>query len=113
MKRLTVTVTQLAGWLPGNKSLPALPYEAGLIWYPDEDIHDLQVRIEVMLFSSLASRDLLKSAMDQIWQTLNHARRTGQWARAPSIGPDSQGQSQQVRTHKGGFGTLRAGRGGF
>ena len=70
-------------WLPGNKSLPALPYEAGLIWYPDEDIHDLQVRIEVMLFSSLASRDLLKSAMDQIWQTLNHARRTGQWQEHP------------------------------
>ena len=70
-------------WLPGNRSLPALPYEADLVWYPGEDIHDLQVRIEVILFSALASRDLLKSAMDQMWRTLTDARRTGQWQEHP------------------------------
>ena len=57
-------------WLAGNRSLPALPFHASLVWYGDEDIHDPWLRIEVRVHSSLISRDLLDSAMDQAWRTI-------------------------------------------
>ena len=59
-------------WLAGNRSLPALPYTAGLVWYEDEDIHDPWLRIEVQVHAALVSRDLLDSAIDQAWMTLKH-----------------------------------------
>ena len=59
-------------WVAGNRSLPSLPYTSELVWYEDEDIHDPWIRIEVKVHASLVSRDLLASAMDQAWVTLNH-----------------------------------------
>ncbi len=61
-------------WLEGNRSLPALPFSAGLVWYEDEDIHGPWLRIEVQVHAHLASRDLLDSAMDQAWRTITHSR---------------------------------------
>lgn len=34
-------------WVPGNLSQPALPYRASLVWYPEEDLQDPWLRIEV------------------------------------------------------------------
>ena len=60
-------------WLDGNRSLPALPFDAGLVWYEDEDVHDPRLRIEVQVHAPLVSRDLLESAMDQAWRTITHS----------------------------------------
>ena len=61
-------------WLEGNRSLPALPFSAALVWYEDEDIHGPWLRIEVQVHAPLVSRDLLDSAMDQAWMTITHSR---------------------------------------
>ena len=57
----------------GNRSLPALPFNAGLAWYEDEDVHDPWLRIEVQVYAHLVSRDLLDSAMEQAWRTITHS----------------------------------------
>jgi hypothetical protein len=62
-------------WKPGNKSLPKLPYQASIVYYSEEDIHDPWVRIEVMIHGPLATREMLEAALDQGWRTLNHIRR--------------------------------------
>jgi len=61
-------------WLEGNRSMPALPFSAGLVWYEDEDIHGPWLRIEVQVHAHLVSRDLLDSAMDQAWRTITDSR---------------------------------------
>jgi hypothetical protein len=58
-------------WLPAHQSLPPLPYSVGLVWYLWEDIHDSWLRIEIQVHPALVSRDLLESALEQAWLTLN------------------------------------------
>jgi hypothetical protein len=58
-------------WKPGNKSLPQLPYRGSIVHYDEEDIYDPWVRIEIRLYTPLASRELLLAAADQGWRTLN------------------------------------------
>ena len=73
-------------WLDGNRSLPALPFDAALVWYEDEDIHGPRLRIEVQVHAPLVSRDLLDSAMDQAWRTITHTREYSFIGAASAVG---------------------------
>ncbi len=70
-------------WLQGNRSLPAMPFDAALVWYEDEDVHDPRLRIEVKVHAPLVSRDILDSALDQAWRTITH---TGGYSLDGSLG---------------------------
>ncbi|MFQ5968650.1 MAG: hypothetical protein ACE5MI_13765, partial [Acidimicrobiia bacterium] len=59
-------------WVPANKSLPRLPYEAGLTWYDGEDTYTPWLRVEVRIFGPMVSDNLLHASFSQAWQTLKH-----------------------------------------
>lgn len=91
---------QTGRWVPGNKSLPKLPYEASIAHYPGEELNDSWVRIEVMVHESFASRDLLDEAMDQAWLTLKDLRRwPGSWHPHPLVAyiPHAKANRSEVR----------------
>lgn len=68
-------------WVPGQRSLPPLPYTASITHLAEEDIQDPWQRVEIMVFAPLASRDLLESAIDQAWRTVRHVQRTPGYSR--------------------------------
>jgi len=71
-------------WLPGARSRPPLPFDVSFVGYPGEEQDDPWVRLEFMVFAPLASRDLLKTAADQAWETLRLvAFRPGPLGRRP------------------------------
>lgn len=61
-------------WIPGNKSLPKLPYEASLMWEAEEDIHSPWVRFEIMVYAPLATKEILEAATEEAWRTLRHVK---------------------------------------
>ena len=66
-------------WLPGNRSLPPLPYELSVVNYPDEDIQSPWVRLELMVHSSFVGRDMLDEASVSALRLLRHLRATGRF----------------------------------
>ena len=64
-------------WVPGNRSLPKLPYEIELVHYPDDDIHSEWLRFELMIHTSFAGRDMLDEATGRALWLLRHLHSMG------------------------------------
>ena len=56
--------------LSERKSLPELPCESSLTWYPGEDIHDPWLRIEIRLHARFATRELFDYGAEQAFENL-------------------------------------------
>jgi hypothetical protein len=61
--------------------LPTLPYEVAIVHYPEEDIDDPWLRIEIMVYEHMTSRDVLGSACEHAWLTLKTVRRLSEKGR--------------------------------
>ena len=64
-------------WLPGVRSLPELPYEVSVVYYPGEDIHNPWVHIELTVHASFVRRDNLFDAFGTALKLTRHLETTG------------------------------------
>ncbi len=56
----------------GNKSLPPLPYDQGIVWYDDEEIDRPWVRLEINVHPSFFTHTMLKEAAEDGYRSMSH-----------------------------------------
>ena len=64
--------------VPGNKTLPQLPFQQSLVWYEDEDTNDPWLRVEIRIHAGFATKALFDGAAEHAYITLmEHVRASG------------------------------------
>ena len=65
-----VNYSKITRFFSRRKSYPDLPCNYGIVWYPEEDIDDPWLRIEIRLHARFATKELYDYAAKWGWETV-------------------------------------------